>query len=176
MDVQGSHICDHLYLSSAVKERPHACMDLCCHVNPNSASPRAPSMQTLPKPKCRDTDPNNPRYTLSSASAPPHAAASRDQIREVLHPEAVPAAGLRTVPATPRQQQQQRQDALPPRDSIGVADIAGTKSKALVSAEVVSNFKLDASDIEGTWPGWKPPFRCVVKHDLSVISCEGIIL
>jgi hypothetical protein len=44
------------------------------------------------------------------------------------------------------------------RDTINVADIEGARPKALTSTEAVSNFKLDASDIEGSWPGWKPPF------------------
>ena len=106
-----------------------------------------------PFPKPRGTDPINPLYVLASTSSatPPVAAAgiksrpcsavSRDHMKEVLQP------------------QMQQQDSTPARDVLNVTDIAGAQPKALLSTGAVKNFKLDTSDIEGTWPGWKPPFR-----------------
>jgi hypothetical protein len=78
----------------------------------------------------------------------------RDQIREIMQPGA-----KQRLPGGQISRPQSAVEGSSTRDTINVADIEGTRSKALISAEAVSNFKLDSSDIEGSWPGWKPPFR-----------------
>ena len=112
--------------------------------------------------KPRNTDPNNPRYVLATddpvaaAGQRPFSAVpacARVQMRELLQPPTDGPAVSPTQQAPPPQQPL-------PRDPISVADIAGTSSKTATRAEPISNFKLDASDIEGSWPGWKPSFRC----------------
>lgn len=133
-----------------------------CHVSPCHAFIMWYHTQGIardgpfPKPRC--TDPIKPLYVLASVSPsntsvaaagvrsrPGSAAVTRDQIRDVLQPQT--------------QHQQQALDSAPVRDALNISDIAGTRTMPLCSKEPVNNFKLDSSDIEGSWPGWKPPFR-----------------
>ncbi|GAX79866.1 hypothetical protein CEUSTIGMA_g7306.t1 [Chlamydomonas eustigma] len=103
----------------------------------------------------RGTNPLDPRYVLSSSktsfSRPSSAVAKgqRDSIRDILQHSIAPQA-----------------EDHGGRDIMSVADIDGARPKTFERAGHLSNATLDAKDIEGSWPGWKHPFRAHVGVNL----------
>ena len=110
-------------------------------------------MQAKPTPKARGTNPTAPVYKLPSAEPM----------------VSIPLSSTRPWSARASKEQGPSEETLaaaaelrPARDSIGVGDIEGTRPKLPyrpLSAQPLRTATLDASDIEGAQPGWKPHFR-----------------
>ncbi|EFJ40521.1 hypothetical protein VOLCADRAFT_119963 [Volvox carteri f. nagariensis] len=118
--------------------------------------------------RARDTDPNTPRYILPGASTPAtEAAAAATEAAATAAADGV--ADAPSTLATPRQQPRAPLQ-LPQRntrDTLDVYDINRVDSVSERPEKMETRHTLlSTRDVEGSWPGWEPPFRAHVGKNL----------
>ncbi|GLI68127.1 hypothetical protein VaNZ11_012467 [Volvox africanus] len=124
--------------------------------------------------KPRDTDPNAPRYVLPGTSSATVEAATTTADLAAAVPTAAADVIADAPVLTPRQpyqpystQQTQQQQHRNARDTLNVSDINAVNSVTERAHKLETrNTPLNTRDVEGSWPGWEPPFRAHVGKNL----------
>ncbi|GIL79656.1 hypothetical protein Vretimale_12253 [Volvox reticuliferus] len=122
--------------------------------------------------KPRDTDPNAPRYVLPGASSVSVEAAAAIGAPAAAVPTAAADVTPDVTTLTPRQHYhqystQQTQQHRNVRDTLNVSDINAVDSVMERPNKLETrSTQLNTRDVEGSWPGWEPPFRAHVGKNL----------
>ncbi|GIL52480.1 hypothetical protein Vafri_8345 [Volvox africanus] len=133
----------------------------------------APVLKCAPH-KPRDTDPNAPRYVLPGTSSATAEAATTTAAPSAVVPTAATDVTADAPVLTPRQhyqqystQQTQQQQHRNARDTLNVSDINAVNSVTERAHKLETrNTQFQTRDVEGSWPGWEPPFRAHVGKNL----------